>query len=158
MAAGYAELLRTRHAARLLVGTLVGRLPNATAALAVVLFIRAEGGSYALAGALSAVYGVCNAVGQPLLGRAVDLYGQPRVMLPASVLSALGMALLAFVGLDVLWLSCVAMVIAGFFTPPLRAACGRCGPGSSSARTGCMPPMRWTRWRRKSCSRWGPCW
>ncbi|TSB32455.1 MFS transporter [Streptomyces benahoarensis] len=120
MAAGYAELLRTRHAARLLTGTLIGRLPNATAALAVVLFIRAEGGSYALAGALSAAYGVCTAIGQPLLGRAVDLYGQPRVMLPAAVVSALGMALLAAVGLHPLPLASTAMVIAGLFTPPLE--------------------------------------
>ena len=85
MAAGYGQLLRTRYAARLLAGTLVGRLPNATGPLAVVLFARAEGGSYALAGALSAVYGLCNAVGQPLLGRAVDRYGQPRIMLPMVV-------------------------------------------------------------------------
>lgn len=55
MSAGYGDLLRTRHAARLLAGTLLGRLPNATGPLAVVLFSRAEGGSYALAGALSAV-------------------------------------------------------------------------------------------------------
>ncbi|KPC61444.1 MFS transporter [Streptomyces chattanoogensis] len=129
MATGYAELLKTRHAARLLTGTLVGRLPNATAALAVVLFVRAEGGSYALAGVLSAVYGVCNAIGQPLLGRAVDLYGQPRVMLPASVLSALGMALLAAVGLDPLWAACAAMVVAGFFTPPLEGGLRALWPG-----------------------------
>ncbi|MFD9815329.1 MFS transporter [Streptomyces sp. NPDC059080] len=120
MAAGYAELLRTRHAARLLTGTLIGRLPNATAALAVVLFVRAQGGSYVLAGALSAVYGVCTAIGQPLLGRAVDLYGQPRVMLPAAVVSALGMALLAVVGLHQLPLAYAAMAIAGLFTPPLE--------------------------------------
>ena len=84
MATGYLEILRARHAVRLLVGTLVGRLPNATAAIAIVLFIRAEGGSYSLAGALAAVYGVANAVGQPLLGRLVDFYGQPRVQLPAA--------------------------------------------------------------------------
>ncbi|POX39228.1 MFS transporter [Streptomyces sp. Ru73] len=129
MAAGYAELLRTRHAARLLAGTLVGRLPNATAALAVVLFTRAEGGSYALAGALSAVYGVCNAVGQPLLGRAVDLWGQPRVMLPSAVLSALGMVLLAAVGIDPLWPAYAAMVVAGFFTPPLEGGLRALWPG-----------------------------
>ncbi|MGA5132290.1 MFS transporter [Streptomyces olivoreticuli] len=120
MAAGYGDMLRTRHAARLLTGTLVGRLPNATAALAIVLFVRAEGGSLALASALSAVYGVANAVGQPLLGRAVDLYGQPRVMLPAAVLSALGMTLFAVVGLDPLPLPYIGMVVSGFFTPPLE--------------------------------------
>ena len=34
---------------------------------------------------LAAVYGVANAVGQPVLGRLVDLFGQPRVQLPAAV-------------------------------------------------------------------------
>ncbi|OAR27110.1 MFS transporter [Streptomyces sp. ERV7] len=120
MAAGYLEILRTRHAARLLVGTLTGRLPNATAAIAVVLFVRAEGGSYSLAGALTAVYGLATAAGQPLLGRSVDLYGQPRVMLPASVASALGMAVLAFSGLDPVAVAYTAMVVAGFCTPPLE--------------------------------------
>ncbi|MFE1934613.1 MFS transporter [Streptomyces sp. NPDC059474] len=120
MAAGYGELLRTPHAARLLIGTLLGRLPNATAALAVLLFARAEGGSYALGGGLSAVYGVANAVGQPMLGRAVDRFGQPRVMLPAAVASALGMVLFAVVGLDPLPVAYAGMLIAGLFTPPLE--------------------------------------
>ncbi|CAM5713245.1 MFS transporter OS=Streptomyces alboniger OX=132473 GN=CP975_06375 PE=4 SV=1 [Streptomyces alboniger] len=120
MAAGYAEILRTRYATRLLAGTLVGRLPNATAAIAIVLFIRAEGGSYSLAGALAAVYGVANAVGQPLLGRLVDLHGQPRVQLPAALLSALGMALFAFTGPDRLALAHLSVGAAGLFTPPLE--------------------------------------
>ncbi|WP_274556329.1 MFS transporter [Streptomyces spiramyceticus] len=120
MAAGYAELLRTRHAARLLAGTLVGRLPNATAPIAIVLFTRAEGGSYSLAGGLAAVYGLGNAVGQPLLGRAVDLFGQPRVQLPSAVLSALGMVLLTLAGIDPLLLAYAAVAVAGVFTPPLE--------------------------------------
>ncbi|WP_409473089.1 MFS transporter [Streptomyces sp. HC307] len=120
MATGYLEILRARHAARLLVGTLVGRLPNATAAIAIVLFIRAEGGSYSLAGALAAVYGVANAVGQPLLGRLVDLHGQPRVQLPAALASALAMAVFAFSGTEALPLSYVAVAGAGLFTPPLE--------------------------------------
>ncbi|MER5256484.1 MULTISPECIES: MFS transporter [unclassified Streptomyces] len=120
MAAGYVEILRTRYAGRLLAGTLVGRLPNATAAIAIVLFIRAEGGTYTLAGALAAVYGVANAVGQPLLGRLVDLYGQPRIQLPSAVLSALGMAGFAFTGPDSLALAYVAVGVAGLFTPPLE--------------------------------------
>ncbi|MFF8023686.1 MFS transporter [Streptomyces sp. NPDC007896] len=120
MAAGYLEILRARHAARLLAGTLTGRLPNATAAIAVVLFVRAEGGTYSLAGALAAVYGVGNAVGQPLLGRLVDLYGQPRVQLPASLVSALGMSVFAFSGTDPLPVAYLSMVVAGLFTPPLE--------------------------------------
>ncbi|MBX9364057.1 MFS transporter [Streptomyces sp. WAC04114] len=120
MATGYLEILRARHAARLLVGTLVGRLPNATAAIAIVLFVRAEGGTYSLAGALAAVYGVANAVGQPVLGRIVDLRGQPRVQLPAAVMSALAMALFAFSGIGSLPLAYAAVAGAGLFTPPLE--------------------------------------
>lgn len=120
MAAGYLEILRARHAARLLVGTLVGRLPNGTAAIAVVLFVRAEGGTYSLAGALAAVYGVANAVGQPLLGRLVDLHGQPRVQLPAAVVSALAMTVFALTGVETLAAAYAAMVVAGLFTPPLE--------------------------------------
>ncbi|MCK8436184.1 MFS transporter [Streptomyces sp. D2-8] len=120
MATGYLEILRARHAARLLVGTLVGRLPNATGAIAILLFVRAEGGSYTLAGALAGVYGVANAVGQPVLGRIVDLRGQPRVQLPAAVLSALAMAVFAFSGIGTLPLAYAAVAGAGLFTPPLE--------------------------------------
>ncbi|MFI9564800.1 MFS transporter [Streptomyces rishiriensis] len=120
MAAGYLEILRARHAARLLAGTLVGRLPNATAAIAIVLFVRAEGGTYSLAGALAAVYGVANAVGQPSLGRLVDVYGQPRVQLPAALASALSMAVFAFAGTGPLPVAYGAVAAAGLFTPPLE--------------------------------------
>ncbi|MFF7311936.1 MFS transporter [Streptomyces sp. NPDC008137] len=120
MATGYLEILRARHAARLLVGTLVGRLPNATGAIAILLFVRAEGGSYSLAGALAGVYGVANAVGQPVLGRLVDLRGQPRVQLPAAVLSGLAMAVFAFAGIGSPAVAYAAVAAAGLFTPPLE--------------------------------------
>ncbi|MEU6486941.1 MFS transporter [Streptomyces sp. NPDC046887] len=119
-AGGYAELLRAPHALRLLVGTLVGRLPNGTGPIAIMVFTRAEGGSYTLAAGLSAVYGLGNAIGQPLLGRAVDLYGQPRVQFPAALLSALGMTLLVAVGTDPLAPAYAAVAVAGLFTPPLE--------------------------------------
>ncbi|MFY4722267.1 MFS transporter [Streptomyces sp. LaBMicrA B280] len=120
MATGYLEILRARHALRLLTGTLVGRLPNATAAIALVLFVRASGGTYSLAGALAAVYGVANAVGQPVLGRLVDLYGQPRVQLPAAVLAALSMTVFAFVGTGSLPLAYAAVAASGLCAPPLE--------------------------------------
>lgn len=120
MATGYLKILRARHALRLLTGTLVGRLPNATAAIALVLFVRASGGTYSLAGALAAVYGVANAVGQPVLGRLVDLYGQPRVQLPAAALAALSMTVFAFVGTDPLPLAYAAVAASGLCAPPLE--------------------------------------
>lgn len=117
---GYLEILKARHAARLLSGTLVGRLPNATAAIAIVLFVRAEGGTYSLAGALAAVYGVANAVGQPVLGRLVDLYGQPRVQLPAALAAALAMTAFALTGTQPAALAYASVAAAGLFTPPLE--------------------------------------
>ncbi|MFD7977805.1 MFS transporter [Streptomyces sp. NPDC059071] len=117
---GYLDILRAPHAARLLTGTLVGRLPNGTGPVAITVFTRAEGGSYSLAGGLIAAYGLATAVGQPLLGRAVDLKGQPRVQLPAAVVSALGMAALAVTGIGNLFLAYAAVLVAGLFTPPLE--------------------------------------
>ncbi|KQX47864.1 MULTISPECIES: MFS transporter [unclassified Streptomyces] len=117
---GYRDILRAPHAARLLAGTLLGRLPNGVGPIAITLFVRDQGGSYTLAGGLIAAYGVATALGQPLLGRAVDLKGQPRVQLPAAVLSALGMALLALTGIGTLPLAYAAVVLAGLFTPPLE--------------------------------------
>ncbi|MEV7871968.1 MFS transporter [Streptomyces sp. NPDC088124] len=114
-------MIRAPHAARLLTGTLVGRLPNATAPIAIVLLVRAGGGSYSLAGALAAVYGIGNAVGQPLLGRAIDLHGQPRVQLPAALVSALGAVLLVVADIsDGPVLAYTAVAVAGLFTPPLE--------------------------------------
>ncbi|WP_255952840.1 MFS transporter [Streptomyces odontomachi] len=120
MAAGYMRILRTRHAMRLLAGTLLGRLPNATSSIMVLLFVRSEGGSYSLAGGLAAAYGVANAVGQPLLGRLVDLYGQLRVQLPAALGSALAMVAFAVVGTEVLPAAYAAVVLGGLATPPLE--------------------------------------
>lgn len=129
MKSGYAGLLRARHAMRLLIGTLVGRLPHATGPLAIVLFTRAEGGGYTLAGVLSSVYGLATAVGQPLLGRLVDLYGQPRVMLPAAAVSALGMGGFAALGVEPLPVAVVAVLVAGLFTPPLEGGLRALWPG-----------------------------
>ncbi|MEU6542302.1 MFS transporter [Streptomyces sp. NPDC046859] len=139
MTGAYLEVLRARHAARLLVGTLVGRLPNAVAALAIVLFVRAEGGSYSLAGGLAAAYGVANAVGQPVLGRLVDMFGQPRVQLPAAVASAVATAVFAVVGIGALGAAYAAVVAAGLFTPPLegglRALWSSVLPGEGQVHT-----------------------
>ncbi|MFF2186707.1 MFS transporter [Streptomyces sp. NPDC058155] len=129
MAAGYVDILRAPHAARLLAGTLVGRLPSATGHIAIVLFVREAGGSYTLAGALAAAYGLSTAIGQPLLGRAVDMVGQPRVQLPAAFVSALGMVFLALTGIEPLVLAYAAVVVAGFFTPPLEGGLRALWPG-----------------------------
>ncbi|MFG2007364.1 MFS transporter [Spirillospora sp. NPDC048911] len=117
----YGEFLRLPYAARLLGGTLLGRLPNGMGMLAVVLHIRAEGGGYPLAGALGAVLGLATAAGQPVLGRAMDRLGQPRVLLVSAIMAAAGFTLLAVVGADPLPVAIGAVILAGFATPPLEA-------------------------------------
>ncbi|MGI5416972.1 MFS transporter [Actinomadura luteofluorescens] len=118
---GYVVFLRRPYAGRLLGGTLLGRLPNGMGMLAVVLHVRADDGGYPLAGTLAAVLGLSTAAGQPVLGRAMDRYGQPRVLLPAACASAAGFALLAAVGAARLPLAVAAVFVAGFATPPLEA-------------------------------------
>ncbi|MDI5966973.1 MFS transporter [Streptomyces sp. SL13] len=129
MAGGYGELLRARHAMRLLTGTLVGRLPNASAALAVLLFTRAHGGSYTLAGALAAVYGLGTAIGQPALGRLVDRDGQFRVMLGGALVCGLAALGFALTGPRPLWASAGLMAVAGLATPPLEGGLRALWPG-----------------------------
>jgi predicted MFS family arabinose efflux permease len=120
MGGGYPELLRTRHVVRLLTGTLAGRLPNAVASLAIVLFTRAHGGSYSLAGTLAAVYGFGTAVGQPSLGRLVDRRGQPVVMLGGALVCGAALAAFALTGPRPLWSAAGLMAVAGLATPPLE--------------------------------------
>ncbi|HZB34372.1 MAG TPA: MFS transporter [Streptosporangiaceae bacterium] len=117
----YREFLRLPHAARLLGGTLLGRLPNGMGALAIVLFTREHGGGYSLGGGLSAIWVVSMALGQPTLGRAMDRFGQPRILFGSAIASAAGFALLAATGLDPLPVAIGAVVAAGFATPPLEA-------------------------------------
>ncbi|MFB9835414.1 MFS transporter [Actinoallomurus acaciae] len=117
----YLDFLRRPHAARLLGGTLLGRLPNGMGALAIVLFTRAHGGGYTLAGALSALYGLAMAAGQPVIGRAMDRFGQPRILTASAVAAAAGFASFATSGLRPLPVAVTGVLVAGFFTPPLEA-------------------------------------
>jgi MFS family permease len=117
----YFEFLRRPHAFRLLGGTLLGRLPNGMAALAIVLFVRDHGGSYTLAGALSAVYGLALAAGQPVLGRAMDRFGQPRILAAGAVAAAAGFTLLTLTGPRPAVVAGGGVLLAGFATPPLEA-------------------------------------
>ncbi|TMQ91075.1 MFS transporter [Actinomadura soli] len=118
---GYVLFLRRPYAGRLLGATLLGRLPNGMGMLAVVLHVRDDDGSYPLAGTLAAILGLAMAAGQPVLGRAMDRFGQPRVLLPAACASAAGFGLLAGIGAGPLPAAVTAVVVAGFATPPLEA-------------------------------------
>ncbi|ROO89252.1 putative MFS family arabinose efflux permease [Actinocorallia herbida] len=116
----YRSLLRAPHAVRLLGGTLLGRLPNGMGVLAITLFTRDEGGSWALAGLLAAVHGLAAAFGQPVLGRLMDRLGQPRVLVAAASLAGLGFVAFAWTGIGAVPAALAAVAVAGLFTPPLE--------------------------------------
>jgi predicted MFS family arabinose efflux permease len=115
-------VLTTRHTAYLLATSLLGRLPGAMAALAIVQLVQSTSGDFAFAGIITAIYVVAGAIGQPLLGRLIDRYGQVTVLAVSGVLSFAaftGMAL----ALDTSPIAAVALAAAaGVFTPPLEPA------------------------------------
>lgn len=105
-----------------------GRHPDRSTAhrhgapIAILLLVRAEDGSLALAGLLSALFGLAAAVGQPLLGRMVDRHGQTRILIGATGAPTTAFLLLPCVSpTRHLALAALAVVIAGLSTPPLAA-------------------------------------
>ena len=117
----YAAVLRSPYVARLLTTALISRAPVGVNGLAIVLFMRAETGSYATAGAVAGFYAVGAAVVAPFLGRLVDRTGAPRVLLPLAI--GHGVFLGALVALGVAgaangWLFLLAFA-AGSAIPPV---------------------------------------
>lgn len=116
---GYLALLRAPHVTRLLLGTLLGRLPAGMTALVIALALRDAGAPYGRIGLATAAYAIAAAVGGPVLGRIVDRTGQPRVLLSAAVVAGLGYALLALApGSPVA--ATVGAAVAGLAMPPLE--------------------------------------
>ncbi|MEU8511963.1 MFS transporter [Kitasatospora sp. NPDC048722] len=116
---GYLALLRAPHVSRLLFGTLLGRLPAGMTALVIALALREAGAPYGRIGLATAVYALAAAVGGPVLGRIVDLTGQPRVLIASAVVAGGGYALLALAPGSVL-AAPVGAAIAGLAMPPLE--------------------------------------
>ncbi|MFF2129924.1 hypothetical protein ACFVW1_31995 [Streptomyces olivochromogenes] len=68
----YGAVLGSPYVARLLGGTLTGRLPNGMAPVAILLWATASGSSIAFGGLLSALYGLSSSVVQPVKGCLMD--------------------------------------------------------------------------------------
>jgi MFS family permease len=96
MATGaYARAIGAAGAKPLLISSIVARLPQGMS-LAILLLVRQTTGSFAAAGAVVGVYGLSTAAVNPLLGRLVDRFGPPRVLLAAAFAQAV-----ALVAIDV---------------------------------------------------------
>lgn len=71
----------------------LGRLEISMVGLGVVLLVTLTGGSYAMAGALSATAAIACAIGSPVLSRRVDRMGQAQVVPVLLVLHGVGIGL-----------------------------------------------------------------
>jgi MFS family permease len=95
----YARVLRTPDVARLLGAAVLARMPIGIDTLAIVLFVRAETGSFARAGLVAAAFGIGSGASSPLQGRLIDQHGHARVMLPLAAVHAASLCTLVALGL-----------------------------------------------------------
>jgi MFS family permease len=116
----YAEVLRVPHVAPLIAATLIARFPIGINALALILYLRQETGSFSVAGVVAGGLAAGAGVGAPVQGRLVDRFGQRRVLVPLAFVHAA--ALGGVVGLAELGAPAIALVAcscaAGFAIPP----------------------------------------
>lgn len=119
----YHDVLKVRAVPRLLAGGVIGHLPVAMAPVALLLAVRASGGTMQLAGALAALYGLSAAAGQPVLGRLLDRRGHHLTLAASTACSSA--AFLALAGIALTQAPATAAVLtcaAGLATPPTESA------------------------------------
>jgi len=116
----YGEVLRVPYVAALIAATLVARFPIGINALAVILYLREQTGSFAIAGVVAGSLAAGSGVGAPVQGRLVDRFGQRKVLPPLALVHAAALGLLVlFTELGAPTAVLVACgVLAGFAIPP----------------------------------------
>jgi predicted MFS family arabinose efflux permease len=112
------DVLRAPQAARVLLGSLVGRLPLGAAPLALLVFAR-ESMTLAASALLVAAYTAGIALGGPALARVADRWRQPPVLWLSAIASTLGFVLVAL-GPPVP-VAVGAAALAGLGAPPFEA-------------------------------------
>jgi MFS family permease len=117
----YRELLSGSEARRVVSWGLLARMPMGMSALALVLLVRSEGGSYATAGIVSGVYAVASGAGAVIGGRLVDRRPPAPVVITYAV--AYGTALAALLALAHArvpeGILVAATLVAGVLAPPV---------------------------------------
>ncbi|MSO47844.1 MAG: MFS transporter [Thermoleophilia bacterium] len=118
----YSDILGAPSVGRLIAASIVGRMPVGMGALALFLFVRGAGGSYAIAGLAVSLATIGTSFGSPILGRLIDRQGQTRVLavsMLSQVTALIALALLAPAGGFLLFSLCL---VYGFSNPPLAAS------------------------------------
>ncbi len=117
----YAILLRTPDLRTTLLASVVGRIPIGVAGLAILLFVQGKSGSFAQAGAASALYVFGLAALAPFIGRAIDRLGPRPVLLAGAVVypaALVALVLLVAYAADWWWIAASAL-LAGAMLPPI---------------------------------------
>ena len=96
LAGPYLDILGRPGAARFTSAAFIARLPISMVALGIVLMVSELRGSYALAGVVAAAYTVSSALLSPLGSRAVDRWGQMRVVRVLVAVHAVTLLMLAW--------------------------------------------------------------
>jgi MFS family permease len=110
----YGDILRSRYVGALVASSLLSRFPIGINALAIVLFLREQTGSFAIAGAVSGSLAAGSGLGAPFVGRTVDRLGARRVLVPLACIHAFGLA--SIVGFAELNAPVAVLVVCGFIT------------------------------------------
>jgi hypothetical protein len=120
---GYAGLLARSDVRRLVIASMVARLPTAMLPLAILLLMHERTGSLAAAGLAVGAFGLGRALVSPIAGALVDRMGQARVLITGATAQViLLIALVVAVQLRVpLVVVVAAAVVAGAASPPVQA-------------------------------------
>jgi MFS family permease len=124
--ARYRALFAVSGFTRLLLSSVLGRLPSGMFSLAILLFVDARTGSFLAAGLAVGAFSLSGALVGPLLGALVDRVGQTRVLAPAAATQAallVALVLIARAGAPVAGVVALA-ALAGAVQPPI-AGCVR---------------------------------
>jgi len=90
--------------------------------LAIVLRVSRESGSYAEAGAITAVYVAACAIASPVWGRLADRSGRRLILVVTALVSAAGLLALSAVPVHDTWEMSAVALVAGAGEPPVSAA------------------------------------
>lgn len=91
----YLRILRRPAALVPFSAAVLARLPISMVPLGMVLLVQQVRGTYTVAGLVTAAFALAASLSGPALGRALDTFGQPRVLLPAALVSSGMIAALA---------------------------------------------------------------
>src|SRR5436190_2546622 len=122
----YRRIVAIREARQPMVGTALGRIPIASMSLSMILLVRAETGSFAVAGIVQAAFAIATATSLPVQGRLIDRMGQADVLAVALILNPIaliGLVLAAGAGAGAVPLAAIGALCGA--TVPATGSCMR---------------------------------